>query len=94
MCIRDSTYTGRTIAFYNDEYYIELDECSFSVQKHGYTYDHFPGVPKNIDSVFIFIDGFHYFFKDGYVYKYNEFKNFVEQSKKYDLNLFGKKLYK
>ena len=84
-----NTYTGRTFIFYNDEYYIELDECSFSVKKHGYTYDDFPGVPKNIDSVFRFIDGFLYFFKDGYVYKYNEFKNVVEQTEKYDLNLFG-----
>lgn len=84
-----NTYTGRTYIFYNGEYYIELDECSFSVKKHGYVHEDFPGLPKNIDSAFRYTNGIIYFFKDNYVYQYNEFKNILEKTEKFDLSIFG-----
>ena len=75
------TYTGRTILFYNDEYYGEIDECSFRIKKHGYRKDQFVGLPIGIDSAFRYIDGKIYFFKDSHVYVYYEFLNTIEKGK-------------
>lgn len=69
------TYTGRTFLFYNDDYYSELDECSFQFKNYGYTKDYFPGLPAGIDAAFRYINGKIYFFKDDYVYEYDEFSN-------------------
>ena len=71
MCIRDSTYTGRTLLLYNDMYHGEIDECSFMIKKHGDVKDRFVVLPEAIDSAFRHTDGKIYFFKDGQLYVYD-----------------------
>ena len=62
------TYTGRTLLLYNDMYYGEIDECTFTIKKHAYVKDRFVGLPEAVDSAFRYIDGKIYFFKGARVY--------------------------
>lgn len=84
-----NTYSGRTFIFYNDMYFIELDECKFHTKDRGLISKVFPGVPSKMDSVFRFTNGLLYFFKDETYYEFNEFTNNLVRAGRNDLNLFG-----
>ena len=78
------TYTGRTLLLYNDINYGEIDECTFTIKKHGYVKDRFVGLPEAVDSAFRYIDGKIYFFKDARIYVYDEFLNTIVKGKHSD----------
>ena len=85
-----NTYTWRTYIFYNDDYYGEVDECSFRIKKYGYTKDDFPRLPRGgIDGVFRYTDGKIYFFKDKYTYVYDEFEDTMERRSIDRLSIIG-----
>ena len=62
-------------------YYGEIDECTFTIKKHGYVKDRFVGLPEAVDSAFRYIDGKIYFFKDTHVYVYDEFLDTIVKGK-------------
>lgn len=86
-----NTYTGKTILIYNDEYYSEIDECSFRVKHTGYLIDRFNGLPKGINSCFRYTDGFLYFFKGEDIYKYSEFENEYQKINVHPLSIVNVK---
>lgn len=55
-------YFGKTNLFFNDNYSIVINECSFTLvsfhyKKRGFISDYFPGIPPCIDSSFKSKDG-------------------------------------
>lgn len=84
-----NTYSGRTFVFYDDMYYIELDECKFYTKDRGLISKAFPGVPPSMDGAFRYTNGRIYFFKDYNYYEFNEFTNKMVKADRNDLNLFG-----
>lgn len=84
-----NSYTGRTFIFHDDNYYREVDECSFTTKSWGYISDLFPGVPPKIDSSFRYIDGNLYFFKNNTIYMFNEFTRALVKVERNNLSIFG-----
>lgn len=84
-----NTYTGQTFIFYNDIYYMELDECQFVAKSYGMISRKFPGVPPNMKSAFRYSNGMLYFFKDNTVFEFNEFTNTLLRAGKNNLSIFG-----
>lgn len=89
-----NTYLGRTILFFNDNYYMDIDECTFSPIRYGITYKTFFGLPESVDSVFRYTNGLLYFFKNSSVFVYDEFVNSILRVEKNDLSIFGIKCLK
>ena len=58
---------GKTFIFHDDNYYREVNECTFTIKSWGYISETFPGIPPKIDSSFRFTDGNLYFFKNNTV---------------------------
>jgi hypothetical protein len=54
----------------------------------------FSGLPPHMDSVFRYINGMLYIFKDNSFYEYNEFTNLLIRTGENDLSLFGIKCSK
>lgn len=79
-----NTYSGQTYIFlyFNDDFYAEIDECSYRAKRYGYINQEFPYLPKGIDSAFRYTNGMIYFFKDDEIYEYNEFISLFERSNK------------
>lgn len=86
-----NSYTGRTFIFHDDNYFREVDECTFTVKSWGYISDDFPGIPPKVDSSFRFTDGNLYFFKNNTVYVFNEFKGELIKTERNSLSIFGLK---
>ncbi|KAK9878321.1 hypothetical protein WA026_021336 [Henosepilachna vigintioctopunctata] len=70
-----NTYSGKTYIFYENNYCMELDECTLKGKSVKFISEIFPGIPSNITSVFRYTNGILYFMKDGMIYEYNEFLN-------------------
>ncbi len=83
-----NSYAGKTIYFFEDNYYLIINECNFGVEKFGYISKDFIGIPSSIDSVFRYINGMLYFFQNGRYFEYNEFTNSLRTSDKIDLLKF------
>ncbi|KAF5280167.1 hypothetical protein FQA39_LY18124 [Lamprigera yunnana] len=47
-----NSYTGRTYIFYEQNFFVELDECSFYLRRHGNIYNEFDAFPSSISGVF------------------------------------------
>lgn len=86
-----NSYTGRTYIFHDDNYYREVDECSFTTKSWGYISEAFPGIPPKIDSSFRYTDGNLYFFKNNTVYAFNEFTKSLIKTERNNLSVFGLK---
>ena len=84
-----NSYTGKTFIFHNDNYFREVDECSFTIRSWGYISQRFPGIPPNIDSSFRFIDGNIYFFKNNTIFAFNEFTGKLSKTERNNLSVFG-----
>lgn len=84
-----NTYTGKTYILYDDMYYSEINECSFTNKAVGAVSDIFPGVPLKVEGAFRYIDGLIYFFKNGYYITYNQFSKRVLEMNKIKLKAFN-----
>ncbi|XP_049809448.1 matrix metalloproteinase-14-like [Schistocerca nitens] len=84
-----NTYSGRTFIFFNDFFYAEIDECNFKYKVRGIISREYSGLPTGINSVFRYINGMLYFFRDDAFYEYNEFTKKVVKYGIFDLSLFG-----
>lgn len=84
-----NTYTGRTFLFYNDNYYLEINDCFMTPKYYGLISKSFPGVPQGINSAFRYTNGNLYFFKDGLYYEFSEFNNTIIRAGRNTLSLFG-----
>lgn len=84
-----STYSGRTYLFYNDKYYIEINECTMGIRARGAICDRFPGIPNNVSDAFRYINGNLYFFQNNTFYEFNEFENRVLRTGESSLTMFG-----
>lgn len=84
-----NSYSGKTFIFHDDNYYREVNECTFTTKSWGYISDLFAGIPPKIDSSFRFTDGNLYFFKNNTVYVFNEFRGELVKTEKFNLSLFG-----
>lgn len=83
-----NSYAGKTIYFFEDNYYMKINECNFGVESFGYISKDFMGIPASMDSVFRYINGMLYFFQNGRYFEYNEFTNSLHASDKIDLLKF------
>lgn len=83
-----NTYSGKTIYFFEDNYYMIVNEFNLSAVSYGYTSKDFSGIPSSIQGVFRYINGMLYFFQDGRYFEYNEFTNSLYSSDKINLNKF------
>lgn len=84
-----NTYTGKTYLIYNEDYVLEIDECSFNTVRTDLLSNLFPGIPADIDGVVRFNNGLLYFFKNGNYYEYNELLKKTIKFGKKDHELFG-----
>lgn len=82
-------YFGKTYIFYEDYYFVEIDECSLIPTHYGVISDKFPGIPARIDSVFRYINGNLYFIKNEMFYEFNEFRRKLLRFGEFDANLLG-----
>lgn len=56
------TAKGKTYIFYDGGLLSTIDECSFTINSHGYVDHTFPGVANNFQSIFQYQNGLLYFF--------------------------------
>ncbi|XP_049809227.1 collagenase 3-like [Schistocerca nitens] len=84
-----NTYSGKSFIFFDDVYYVEIDECKGISKKYGRITKEFSGIPPGIESSFRYTNGLLYFIKDKTFYEYSEFTNSVVRAGKFDLSLFG-----
>ncbi|KAF5305692.1 hypothetical protein FQA39_LY09181 [Lamprigera yunnana] len=70
-----NSYTGRTYIFYEQNFFVELDECSFSSRRHGYIYNKFDAFPSSIYGVLRYTNGYWYIINKERFYQYDEFNN-------------------
>ncbi|XP_072387369.1 matrix metalloproteinase-18-like [Diabrotica undecimpunctata] len=80
---------GKTYIWYNGDSFIEFDEVKEKVVSRGRLEDVFPGVPRDINSSFRYIDGNIYFLKGNTYYKYNEFTRNVVKTGPFNWNILG-----
>jgi hypothetical protein len=46
-----NSYTGKSFSFYNDNYYMEIDECTMKAKNYGMISKSFPGLPPSTDVI-------------------------------------------
>ena len=83
------TNKGKTYIFYEDIYYVEINECSFTKEAIGYVHNLFPGAPTGFRSVFQFNNGNLYFMKQNKIYEYNDISKTLVGVRNLDLSEFG-----
>lgn len=83
------SYSGKTFVLYNNQFYIEIDDCTSRTLDQGLIVERFPGVPSDIDNVFRYTNGNLYFFRKGIYYEFNEFSNIVISASKFTWSKFG-----
>nr|DAC81292.1 TPA_asm: collagenase [Ladona dragonfly adintovirus] len=84
-----NTYAGHTLIFYDDSYFLELNECTLKPKRYGFLTKEFPKLPQNLDSVFRYINGMLYFFKNGTFYEYNEFTQTLVRAAPFNFNVLN-----
>lgn len=85
-----STYTGKIVYFYTNNFYIEYCECvNYRKSLRFGSFHDYPQIPNTFSSVFRFINGMLYFFDDHSYYEYNEFTKILTKVGKKDLSMFG-----
>ncbi|KAF5286244.1 hypothetical protein FQA39_LY16341 [Lamprigera yunnana] len=70
-----NSYTGRTYIFYEQNFFVELDECLFSSRRYGYIYNKFDAFPSSISGVLRDTNGYWYIINKERFYQYDEFNN-------------------
>ncbi|KAF5285264.1 hypothetical protein FQA39_LY16725 [Lamprigera yunnana] len=70
-----NSYTGRTYIFYEQNFFVELYERSFSSRGHGYIYNEFDAFPPSISGVLRYKNGYWYIINKELFYQYHEFNN-------------------
>jgi hypothetical protein len=61
-----TTYIGTTFLLYNNNYYMEIDECLMRAKNYGMISKLFPGLLPSINSAFRFTNGNFYFSRTRY----------------------------
>ena len=84
-----NTNRGITYIFYNDYYYVQMEECGTNIMTHGTIKDGFPDAPAEFQSVFRYEDGRLYFIKHGQLYEYNEYRKMLVRVFPLYLSYFG-----
>ncbi|KAF5304326.1 hypothetical protein FQA39_LY09705 [Lamprigera yunnana] len=70
-----NSYAGRTYIFYKQNFFVELDECSFYLCRRGNIYNKFDAFPSSISGVFRYTNGYWYIINKERFYQYDEFNN-------------------
>lgn len=81
-----SSYRG-TYIFYDNYYFVEIDECSFRPKSRGIISELFPGVPSHLDNASRYINGNLYFFRNKTFYEFNEFTRKITRAGEFDLGI-------
>lgn len=84
-----NTYLGETFLLYDNMYYMQIDECSFTQKRIGAIFDLFPSIPLGVEGAFRYINGLIYFFKGGNFYAYNQFIKGTTKMSKLNLEEFN-----
>jgi hypothetical protein len=87
--LRYTRHSGRTSVFYNDAYYMTIDECEF-MAKYELTIRRFPDVPWSIQAALRCSEGMLYFFHNSTFCEFNEFSNTLITTSRKSIDLYIK----